>query len=72
MWMMMICCMLPLILLSLFGQSFASLPRWVMPAFIIAMLGFHYVIMHRKHGKSGRAGHKSSVDNTHDHTPPNT
>lgn len=71
MWMMMIGCMVPLLLLSLFGRGSSSLPRWVIPVAIVVMFGLHYFVMRHHHGKRPDQAPKADVHEAHDHQPPN-
>lgn len=70
MWMM-IGCMLPLLLLTVFGRNAGSLPRWVIPVAILAMFGVHFVAMRRHHGKTPDQSSKIEARGSHDHQPPN-
>lgn len=71
MWMMVIGCMLPLLILTAFGRNAGSLPRWVVPVAILAMFGVHFVAMRRPHGKTPDQPPETDARGSHGHQPPN-
>ena len=71
MWMMMICCVVPVLLIALFGLGgkYLGAPTWVVIGGIGVMIIAHYFMMGRSHKHSG--GGKSATDGDCDHKDKN-
>ena len=69
MWVMMLCCALPLISIALFGAGGGALgiPTWVIVGGVIVMIAVHFFTMRSSHNKchdkkNDKTGEKNNID----------
>lgn len=74
MWMMVLCCVLPLLLVGIFGAGgkAISAPTWLIFAGIIVMVVVHFVMMRKTHKHSDVQHDVTDTDTKKQHTKNDT